>query len=273
MKINLEDEDSVTERFSRKKYIGEIIINVVRLPRISNFSDFDVFNMFEDVCVNYVERPEEIQDPDIIILPGSKNTIEDMLYIRQTGIGERILEQHGKGKTIIGICAGYQMLGISIEDPFGVESSIREMEGLGILDIKTVMTREKTTDQVYGEIVSNTGILEGLKGKMIKGYEIHMGISSGIKPLDSFTITGNGLNGTVNNNVIGTYIHGIFDSVEFTRGLLNNIRKNKGLAPVENEKTFLDAKEKEFDKLADMVRKNIDMKKIYNIVYDNVACC
>ncbi len=271
--INLEDEDSVTERFSRKKNTGEIIIDVIRLPRISNFSDFDVFNLFGDVSINYIESPEDIRDPDIIILPGSKNTIEDMLYLKQTGIGERILEQHGKGKIIIGICAGYQMLGRSIEDPFGVESSIKEIEGLGILDMKTVMTEEKTTSQVAGKIICNNGILNGLKGMSIKGYEIHMGLSSGIREEDSLAETENGINGSVQNTALGTYIHGIFDSVEFTRGLLNNIRKKKGLAPVENGSSFTEAKEKEFDKLAGIVRDNIDMKEIYNIVYDNIACC
>jgi adenosylcobyric acid synthase len=273
VKLNLEDEDSVTERFSRKKNTGEIIIDIIRLPRISNFSDFDVFNMFEDVSVNYIESPEEIRDPDIIIIPGSKNTIEDMLFIKQTGIADKILEEHGKGKTVFGICAGYQMMGKSIEDPFGVESSIKEIDGLGIFDMTTVMTEEKTTKQVEGKIICDNGITNGLKGSTVKGYEIHMGISSGISEEDSFARTDNGINGTVGKNAAGTYIHGIFDSVKFTRGLLNNIRKAKGLAPVENNGSFADTKEKEFDRLAGIVRDNIDMKKIYNILYDNVACC
>jgi adenosylcobyric acid synthase len=117
--------------------------------------------------------------------------------------------------------------------------------------------------------------LQGLKGKKIKGYEIHMGAASGVIGDESFcAIENRGTDGTVRNNVVGTYVHGIFDSAEFTRGLLNNVRKTKGLPPLENKKTYSGNKEIEFDKLAEIVRNNIDMKKIYNILYgDNVACC
>jgi adenosylcobyric acid synthase len=129
MKINLEDEDSVTERFATKEYDNEIIIDVVKLPRISNFSDFDAFNIYDDVSVNYVENAQEINSPDIIILPGTKNTIDDMAFIRETGIEKKILEHYKKGKTVIGICGGYQMLGSVIEDPSGVESSVKAIGG------------------------------------------------------------------------------------------------------------------------------------------------
>jgi adenosylcobyric acid synthase len=273
MKINLEDEDSVTERFAKKEYDNEIIIDVVKLPRISNFSDFDAFNIYDDVSVNFVESADEIHDPDIIILPGTKNTIGDMTFIRETGIDKKILEHYKNGKAIIGICGGYQMLGKVIDDPFGVEGSIKTIEGLGIFNMNTVITKEKLTKQATGEIISDAGILEGLKGAKIKGYEIHMGDSS-IRNGNGFCVTGNGSDGAVKDNIFGTYIHGVFDSAEFTRGFLNNIRKFKGLAPLANTKTFSGNKEIEFDRLADIVRNNIDMKKIYNILYgDNVACC
>jgi adenosylcobyric acid synthase len=275
MKINLEDEDSVTERFARKDYDNEIIIDVVKLPRISNFSDFDAFNIYDDVSVNFVESAEEINNPDIIILPGTKNTIDDMAFIRETGIEEKILEHYKNGKTVIGICGGYQMLGSTIEDPSGVESSIKMIDGIGIFDMKTVITKEKLTKQAAGEIVSDAGILRGLKGKKIKGYEIHMGAASGVSPDENFcAIDNRGPDGTVCGNAFGTYVHGIFDSAEFTRGFLNNVRQIKGLPPLDNKKTYSGNKEIEFDKLADIVRNNIDMKKIYNILYgDNVACC
>jgi adenosylcobyric acid synthase len=275
MKINLEDEDSVTERFAAKEYDNEIIIDVVKLPRISNFSDFDAFNIYDDVSVNFVESAQEINSPDIIILPGTKNTIDDMAFIRETGIEEKILEHYKKGKIVIGICGGYQMLGSVIEDPSGIESSVKAIEGIGIFDMKTVMEKEKLTTQVTGEIISDAGILRGLKGKKIKGYEIHMGAASGVIPDKGFcAIENSRTDGTVKSNVVGTYVHGIFDSEEFTRGLLNNVREIKGLPPLENTKTYSGNKEIEFDKLAQIVRNNIDMKKIYNILYgDNVACC
>jgi adenosylcobyric acid synthase len=273
MNINLEDEDSVTERFSKKEYNKEILVNVIRLPRISNFSDFNAFNIFEDVNVNFVESAVEINEPDIIILPGTKNTIEDMAYIRETGIEKKIMEHYKKGKIIIGICGGYQMLGKVIEDPSGIESSVKSIDGLGIFNMQTVIGKEKLTKQITGEIIPDTGIMKGLKGIKINGYEIHMG-ESGIKENNWFCNTDSGTDGSVDGNAFGTYIHGIFDTAEFTRGFLNNIRKAKGLAPLENIKKYSGNKQLEFDRLADIVRNNIDMKKIYNILYgDNVACC
>ena len=275
MEINLEDEDSVTERFKKKKYDNELIIDVVKLPRISNFSDFDAFNIFDDVSVNFVERADEINSPDILILPGTKNTLEDMRFVRESGIEKKILEHCRNDKTVIGICGGYQMLGSVIEDPSGIESGARSIDGLGVFDMKTVITTEKSTKQVTGEIISGGKILRGLEGKPVKGYEIHMGVSSCIDPQSSLcSIHGGGSDGTVKGNVFGTYIHGIFDSAEFTRGLLNNIRESKGLSPVAGSQTFAEKKEIEFDRLAGIVRSNIDMKKIYNILYgDRVAYC
>ncbi|MBN2403079.1 MAG: cobyric acid synthase [Spirochaetes bacterium] len=274
MKINLEDEDSVTERFTNKDNDNEITIDVVRLPRISNFSDFDAFNIHDDVSVNFVESAREIKDPDVIILPGTKNTIDDMAFIRENGIEEKILEHYRKGRPVIGICGGYQMLGNTIEDPSGVESSMKMIDGMGILNMKTVMSNDKRTLQVAGEIITDAGIMHGLKGEKIKGYEIHMGGSFGVKSDDGLCRVQSGIDGTVIGNVVGTYIHGLFDSAEFTRGLLNNIREIKGLDPLENMKTFSANKEMELDKLAEAVRNNIDLKKIYNILYDdNVACC
>ncbi len=273
MDINLEDEDSVTERFSKKEYGRDILIDVVKLPRISNFSDFDAFKIFEDAGVNFVAGADEIDDPDIIILPGTKNTIEDMAYLRESGIEEKILEHYKKGKVLIGICGGYQMMGRAIDDPSGIESGVKSIKGMGIFDFKTVIMEEKLTRQATGEIISDAGILRGLKGIKIKGYEIHMG-SSAFEKNDGFCKTETGIDGSVNQNAFGTYIHGIFDCSEFTRGLLNNVRKTKGLALLDNKMTFSGNKEIEFDRLADIVRGNVDMKKIYSILYDNnVACC
>lgn len=273
-KLNLEDEDSVTERFSIKNSKGDIKIDVVRLPHISNFSDFDSLAMCEDVSLNYVERPEEIKRPDMIILPGSKNTIEDLQFVRRSGLGEKILELHKQGTMLVGICGGYQMLGERIEDPDSIEGDTGTIDGLGIFGMKTVIAKNKITKQVKGRISANSGMFDGLRGSMISGYEIHMGISSGSGDELAVAETDNGEQGMFGNNAFGIYMHGIFDNMEFTRGLLNNIRKKRGLAPVVAEGTYAENKESEFDRLAGIVRENIDMNKIYSILNaDNVSCC
>jgi adenosylcobyric acid synthase len=230
--------------------------------------------MYEDVSVNYIERPGEIDRPDVIILPGSKNTIEDLLFVRESGLEKKIVELHRQGTVLIGICGGYQMLGDCIEDPDSIEGDNKTINGLGIFNVNTVIAKDKITKQVKGTISASSGLFEGLKGSMISGYEIHMGISRGTCDELAVAETDNGIQGTFGNNAFGIYIHGIFDNMEFTRGLLNNIRKARGLAPVATAGTYSENKEYEFDRLAEVVRNNIDMKKIYSILYaDNVSCC
>ncbi len=266
--IDLEDEDSVTERFVRNRNNPEKInIDIIRLPHISNFSDFDVFNMFEDVNLNYADSADDVQNPDIIIIPGSKSTIEDLKFIRRTGIEKKIIKHYKTGGIIIGICAGFQMLGKKLNDPYLVEGGTKKIKGIGIFKTKTVMSKEKVTVQTSGEIASGRGILKNLKGMKIKGYEIHMGATKGLKPGTELAITETGSNdGIVAKNAIGTYIHGIFDNAEITRGLLNNIRNHKGLKTVQSKGSFENKKEAEFNRLADIVRSSIDIKKIYGIM-------
>lgn len=267
--IKLEDEDSVTERFKMEKTAGEIEINVIRLPHISNFTDFDVFHLYDDVSIRYVDKSEDIVDPDIIIIPGSKNTIDDMRFLKTRTIDKRIQDLSRQGKLVIGICAGYQMLGTSIEDPYHIEGTVDKIDGLSIIDMKTVVTKEKITSQVKGEILIDDGLFHGLKGVVIEGYEIHMGRSAGDIEACCFIRTMNGNSGLYNDNVIGTYIHGIFDNISFSRGLLNNIRATKGLDPILNSKSFDEYREDEFNRLARIVRDNVDMKKIYSMLEDN----
>ncbi|MBN2040595.1 MAG: cobyric acid synthase [Spirochaetes bacterium] len=266
VRVELEDEDSVTERFKRKEHSGEIKIDVIRLPRISNFSDFDAFGMHEDVSLNYVETADQIEDPDIIIIPGSKNTVYDMSFLNESGIDKKILDAHKNGTLLFGICAGFQMLGDVIEDPHGIEGPQKSIKGLGIFKIGTSIAEEKVTRQVKGTITANTDMLQGLKDVDIQGYEIHMGRSSGLDDYEILAETDNGVNGITGNNAVGTYLHGIFDSVDFTRGLLNNVRERKGLKPLQSKGTFSEKKEGEFNKLAKTVRDNIDMKMIYKIL-------
>ena len=161
------------------------------------------------------------------------------------------------------------MLGKSIEDPDSVEVDILKTEGLGILDMKTILAKEKITRQVKGEILVDHGSCEGLKGLAIRGYEIHMGRSTGKKEGNSLMIIDDEKSGVVYKNVIGTYVHGIFENMDFTRGLLNNIRKKKGLPILESDLILDEYKEAEFNRLAAIVRESIDIKKIYDIINKN----
>ncbi|SHK55034.1 cobyric acid synthase [Tepidibacter formicigenes] len=277
--LKIEDEDSLADRFRRKssKEKGEVNVEVLYLPHVSNFTDFNVFETQEDVNLRYVMRGESIGDPDILIIPGSKNTIEDLIYLRESGLERKINDLHKRGKLIFGICGGYQMLGKKLYDPEGIECGIKEINGIGLLDIETTFEGEKITTQVEAVIQNNVrGYLAGLEGVKVEGYEIHMGRSTVgrnsryldkiIKRVEENTSE---LEGAINieGNVVGSYIHGIFDNINFTRSLLNNIRKMRGLDEIESSvKSFKEFKEREYDKLANIVRSSLDMNKIYEIL-------
>ncbi len=275
--LKIEDEDSLAERF--KKHDdgeGQVKIEVLYLPHVSNFTDFNVLETQEDVHLRYVMRGESIGDPDVLIIPGSKNTIEDMIYLQNTGLAEQILRLNRKGKTIVGICGGYQILGRTLRDPHKTESAVEETNGLGLLPIDTVFDMEKTTTQVAGEVLElNHPRFKSLSGKSIKGYEIHMGVSDIdndenrlLKITKRLDETVQILDGAINDagNVLGTYVHGVFDDIEFTRTFLNIIREEMGLEGIESSvKDFDEFKEQEYDKLAEVLRQSIDMTRIYQI--------
>lgn len=172
MKVQLEDEDSLTGKFKHRKE-ALIDLAVIRYPRISNFTDFDVFEHMEGVSVRYVTSVQEIHHPDAIILPGSKNTMGDLKWMRENGM-EAMIKKLSADTPVIGTCGGYQMLGESLEDPHSVEEG-GSLRGMELLPLKTVMSREKVRRQVTGTIDSLTGTLVALSGKEYKGYEIHMG--------------------------------------------------------------------------------------------------
>jgi len=222
-------------------------------------------------------RGEAIKDPDILIIPGSKNTIEDLLYLKSCGLDEQIIRLSRKGKRVVGICGGYQILGQSIKDPYFTESAVSETSGLGLLDIETVFETEKMTTQISGVIenMESTPLAE-LSGKKINGYEIHMGVSTRLDDCKAFLKIEdrlgeevNVLDGAINEkgNVFGTYIHGIFDDIDFTRTYLNLIRTEKGFDKLESEiKNMEEFKDNEYNKLADLIREHIDMDKVYEIL-------
>ncbi|MGH4051732.1 MAG: cobyric acid synthase [Clostridium sp.] len=259
--LQLEDEDGALE--FNKKATKDIDIAVIKLPHISNFTDFDALKIEDDVSVRFITSKEEFGCPDLLIIPGSKNTIEDLLALKNCGLLDEI-KCFGEKKTIIGICGGYQMLGSAILDPNEVETSLKYIEGMKLLDIITQFEDEKVTTRIEAKFNNNS----------IYGYEIHMGVSTYGKDTEPlFTMcTKNGESvdypdGAINKqgNIMGTYIHGIFDGIPFREMILNKIREEKGLC-LKEAKTYESLREKELDKLALIVRNNIDMKKIYKII-------
>lgn len=277
-KMNIEDEDSLAERFNRRDANGEndVDVVVVKLPHISNFTDFNGLENLQGVRVRYVEGPAGMGTPDMIILPGSKNTIEDLLAIRKSGMEDEIRRLNRQGAVIFGICGGYQMLGMEIRDPHKTESNLLEIAGMGLLNATTVFRQKKTTTQVEGVITDGTGLLEGLNGIEVTGYEIHMGATDTMedcipcleikKVLEKDAAVAGGVRNK-EGSVFGTYIHGIFDNMEFTAGFINNLRKRKGLDKIGGDvSSFKKFKEGQYDGLAHLLRKSLDMDKIYEIV-------
>lgn len=268
-KLDLEDEDGAVDL--NKNITDKIDIAIIRLPHISNFTDFDALSIEPDVSVRYVETVTEFKTPDLVIIPGTKNTLGDLEYLKKSGLYNKIREYEVNGK-IIGICGGYQMLGKVLEDPYGVETTLESMEGLDILPIKTVFEEKKITTRVNGIIAKD--LINNDTPLSIYGYEIHMGKTtllddgkSLININKSNNEEANHLDGVVNNkgNVMGTYIHGIFDGVEFRQHIINELRRDKGIEE-KVSMAYEHLREKELDKLADLVRASIDMNKIYKIM-------
>lgn len=276
--LKVEDEDSLTSRFNQT--VGKnnaIDIAIIHLPHISNFTDFNMLEIQEDVKLRYIRRGEKIGEPDLVILPGSKNTLKDLAYLKESGLDIELHKIHAKGTLIMGICGGYQMLGEKITDPHGVEGDIREAYGLGLLPTTTVFEGEKVTTQVEGRMHAGLpGLLEAVAHAKVKGYEIHMGVTKKadeVTPLMTFTKrlgeTISEVEGACNKegNVFGTYFHGIFDEADFTRAFLNAIRDKKGLGPLESDHTSFEAfKQGEYDKLAQVIRDHVDVAAIYDIL-------
>ena len=267
--MNLEDEDSVSEWLSSGvSREGELDIAVIRLPYMSNHTDFNALRLQGDVSLRFVGLDETLGKPDVIILPGSKNTIHDMHALLKAGMGTEILKCHEKGTVVFGICGGYQMLGKEILDSLRAESENEHSEGLGLLNTITEFRQNKFTTLSKGR--------DNIFGTEVRGYEIHMGetIKSGEgKPLITVNERGGkgvlAQDGMINEDfsVFGTYIHGIFDSSDFARSFLNLVRERKGLAPLNNSAPdYWEYKEGQYDKLADIVRDNLDMEKIYEIL-------
>ncbi|MDP6448980.1 MAG: cobyric acid synthase [Dehalococcoidales bacterium] len=270
--IQIAQEDSVYLDDRRENQpSADLDIAVIHLPHISNYDDFDPLE--EDGCrVRYITHPAELGKPHLIILPGTKSTISDLTYLRRSGLAEEISRQAGENTPVIGICGGYQMLGRSILDSSGVESAEEEALGLRLLDVATDFVPEKLTSQVRTKILADRGLLAGMKGQELVGYEIHMGQTSGGKETSAFqvleTVRGaaDSYDGTLNHQgtVLGTYLHGLFHNFGFRQSLLANLRRHWGL-PM--RKTGVPAStEQQYDRLAELVRRNLNMAAVYEIM-------
>ncbi|AGM23482.1 cobyric acid synthase [Fusobacterium animalis] len=264
--IDIEDEDSLSEKyksFKLNKNSNKIKISVIKLKHISNVTDIDALSIYDDVEIQFVTERSQIGNEDLIIIPGSKNTIDDLKWLKESGIAEEIIKRTRTETIIFGICGGFQILGNKVKDPYHIEGDIEELNGLGLLDLETIIENEKTLVQYKGKLSVNNGILKILNNFEIKGYEIHQGITQGNEKnltTDDRTIFVN------RDNIIATYLHGIFDNKNFTDVLLNEIRRRKGLEEVNNNISYEEYKLKEFDKLEKLVRENVDIDEIYKII-------
>src|SRR3989338_11247414 len=247
----------------------KVRIAVIKLPRISNFTDFDAFRFETDVALRYVTRSAELDYADAIIIPGSKNTIEDLLWLWETGIANQIINYAKNGGRVISICGGFQMMGKAVKDPYSVESSLKEAKGLGLLDVETILEKEKKTCQVKA-IVNSSQLT--IHSSHINGYEIHMGETIGREqPFSGITERNSAsvriADGAVSNDgkIWGTYIHGIFDNDGFRIVFLNSLRTKRGL-PENGIIFFKDRKADCIKVLAEEVRKAIDMQRVCDII-------
>ncbi len=285
MQVDLEEEDSLTERFFRPGRKGPIQIAVIKLPRISNFTDFAVLESMEQISLVYVSSVSELGEPDMIILPGTKNTMADLKWLREKGLEPAILRAKQRGCMIFGICGGYQMLGELLSDPDQVEEG-GTLRGMGLLPVETVFTKEKTRTRVTGTFGALTGALAGLSGMELEGYEIHMGStrSAGEEggKVAELSVQNQGENmeterrrksdGCHLENVYGTYVHGIFDGEGIAPALVEILARKKGIV-LESAETMdrEQYKEKQYDLLADTLRRHLDMKKIYEILEEGIT--
>ena len=242
--IHIEEEDSVSlEQKRRQLAEGKVNVAVVLLRHISNFTDFDTLERDPRVNLFYTNNTSDLQQADIIILPGTKATLDDLLELRRNGCAQAIQQAHRNGKMVVGICGGYQMLGLTVDDPDGLEGSITRLPGLGLLPIHTTITTEKTTKQVTFQF----------DGQNCQGYEIHQGVSDTDEPI------------LFGEHCIGTYIHGFLDSPAVINRLLSDYVDTDQVETLDPQ-TF---KEEQYDKLAAHVRQYVDMERLYQILTDD----
>jgi adenosylcobyric acid synthase len=275
--IQIAEEDSLSlEKRRAMKTRNEfgIDIAVVALPHIANFDDFDPLQREPGVRLRYVEGGDDLGEPDMIILPGTKSTAADLAYLRAAARDGEIIRAAARGTPVIGICGGYQMLGLSIFDPDGAESAIQVTSGLSLLPVATRFSAAKSTHQVRARVADSRGLLSHAAAGEIRGYEIHMGQTEGVglRTASPFQLTERSaqpcaaLDGCLsdNGNILGTYIHGLFHNDEFRRAILQELAERRGSPFLFSDSVF--SADEQYDRLAAHVRNNLDMELIRKLV-------
>ncbi|HAG12319.1 MAG TPA: cobyric acid synthase CobQ [Ruminococcus sp.] len=261
---HLEDEDSLSEKLKHGFVQSIIDIGVIQFPKLSNFTDFDVFSQFPNVMIRYISTPEQLGNPDLLILPGTKSTILDMQWMMQTGLTQAIKAYARRGFPVFGICGGFQMLGGLISDPEHTECG-GETAGLGLLPVQTVFVPTKTQKRVRGTFSEIGGFFSCLSGAAFEGYEVHMGKT---ETDPAFALTD--LGGCCCGNVAGCYVHGIFDCAFVSGALVKALYEAKGLPYSDNPIDRKQQRCNELDHLADIVRNNVDLQSIYKIMENGI---
>ena len=279
MNVDIEDEDSLSTKLGNTRQKGCIDIAVLRFPKISNFTDMDAFVRMNEVSIRYVSKPSELKQPDMVILPGTKNTIDDLLWMRQNGLEAAVLKLAAKQVPVWGICGGFQMMGEWLVDELAIESSYKgKIRGMGLFPVETEFEEEKVRTQTEGRFGELYGCFRELSGKKLTGYEIHMGRTKSREKEQPLCLLNAGENtgvrevkgipcGWNRKNLYGSYVHGIFDAPGICETIAAALAARKGITlEMAGQLDYRAYKEEQYDKLAEILRESLDMEKIYEIM-------
>ena len=276
--VDIDDEDSLSERLSHREAMQKAAadIAVIRYPHLSNFTDFHVLERIPGCLVRYVSGPRELGEPDLIILPGTKNTVKSLLWLKETGLETLILKCAERDTPIFGICGGFQILGETLDDREGTEGGIPEKtyRGLGLLPVRTRFTEKKRTLQTSGRLGQFTGIFAGLSGLNASGYEVHMGETQILRGEHSpaYYSEDGAPDGISLGNICGTYVHGIFDEGDIARRLAAILAEKKGMTLTADEPfDYREYREKQYDLLADGLLRALDMDAVDRILREGIG--
>lgn len=270
LSVDIDDEDSLSQRLCHSSREGMLDVAVIHVPHISNFTDFSPLEQFEQISVRYVGRAAGLGNPDLVILPGTKNTMTDLCWLRESGLEACILRHAHKGGLVLGVCGGYQMLGDEISDPVGAEHG-GQMRGMGLLPVRTVFSEEKARVRTTGQVQALEGEFSPLSGAKLEGYEIHMGRTEGAG-CGNFCVLGDVQrpDGMVRGNVLGTYVHGLFDSASMAQAMAKLLLQRRGLEGHVQAEERDAYKQRQYDQLAQGIRAHVDMEQIYRILEQGI---